>query len=109
MSIAKWFTTEIYIQNMTTAFGGAATYTSVSGYNMGYIRVLSQRERASIDKPTLFSTHRVAMTKDITPVYGQFLLIGSTRYKVKGVNPQALSSFSSMATDLQTVDCEIVL
>lgn len=104
MSIESRFDKIIYVQTGTVVFGGATTYASAAATNKGYIRILSQRERASIDKPTLFCTHRVAMTCNIVPVYGQFLLIDSIRYKVKGVNPQKLSGGT-----FQTVDCELVI
>lgn len=107
MSIDSHFRTPIYVQAPTDTFGGATTWTDVAGHNMGYIRVLSQSERASIDKPTLFSTHRVAMTKTVVPVYGQRLRIvedGVTSYyMVKGVN-----SLSAARAPFQTVDCEVV-
>jgi len=97
------FKTAIYVQTATVAFGGGTTWADVAGNNLGYIRVLSQRERASLDKPTLFSTHRAVMTRTVVPVYGQRLRIGSSYYMVKGVDQHELSG-----TGFQTVDCEVV-
>lgn len=97
------FTTPIYVQASTTIFGGGTTWADRAGVNMGYLRTLSMRERASQDKPTQVSTHRAAMTCAVVPVYGQRLRIGAKYYMVKGVDPHALSGSS-----FQTVDCEVV-
>lgn len=103
MGIEKYFTKTIYIQESTGGFGGSTTWADKDGSNKGYIRVLSQRERASVDKPTLFSTHRVAMTTTVSVKYGNRIRIGTDYYMVKGVNPQQLSG-----GDFVTVDCEVV-
>jgi len=103
MSIESRFKDTIYVQAGTVAYGGAVTWADETGYNKGYIRVLSARERVSIDKPTLFATHRAVMTRTIEPVYGQRLRIGANYYMVKGVDQHELSG-----TFFQTVDCEVV-
>jgi hypothetical protein len=103
MGIEKYFTQTIYIQEETTGFGGAKTWEDKDGSNKGYIRVLSQNERASVDKPTLFSTHRVVMTKTVSAAYGNRIRIGTSYYMVKGPNPQLLSGGNFV-----TVDCEVV-
>jgi hypothetical protein len=103
MSIDARFTTPIYVQIGTIAFGGAMTWADRAGNNLGYIRVLSQRERASVDKPTLFATHRAVMTCAVVPVYGQRLSIGTAYYMVKGVDAHNLSGGA-----FQSVDCEVV-
>lgn len=101
--IASWFTETIYVQHGTKAWDGSMTWADRAGSNKGYIRVLSQRERASIDKPSLFSTHRVAMTREVIPIYGERLRIGTSYYIVKGVDQHGLSG-----TSFQTADVEVV-
>lgn len=101
--IASWFTETVYVQHGTKSWDGSMTWADRAGSNKGYIRVLSQRERASIDKPSLFSTHRVAMTREVIPIYGERLRIGTSYYIVKGVDQHSLSG-----TGFQTVDCEVV-
>jgi hypothetical protein len=103
MSIDSRFTDAVYVQDATEGWDGTKTYSELEGHNMGYARVLSQRERASVDKPALFSTHRIAMTCDIIPKYGDRLRIGTALYDVKGVDPHGLSGGG-----FQTVDCEVV-
>lgn len=103
MSIDSQFTDTIQVQTGTVALGGATTYANRGALNKGYIRVLGSRERASVDKPTLFATHRAVMTRATVPAYGEFLLINGTRYKVKLVDQHSLSGGG-----FQTVDCEVV-
>jgi hypothetical protein len=103
MSINSWFRDPVYVQDVAEAWDGAKTYTERAGNNMGYARVLSQRERASVDKPALFSTHRIVMTCVLIPEYGDRLRIGTAHYDVKGVDPHGLSGGG-----FQTVDCEVV-
>ena len=101
--IQAWFTETIYVQHCTKAWDGAETWADRPGSNKGYIRVLSQRERASVDKPSLFSTHRVAMTGTVIPIYGERLRIGSGLYIAKGVDAHGLSGGG-----FQTADVEVV-
>jgi len=103
--IDRNFTDTISVQTATPVFGGLPTYAT-SGTNQGYIRPLSANAVAStVGQEKLYSTHRAVMTKTVVPVWGQFLLLGSTRYKVKLVNAHVIGG-----TDLgfQTVDCEVV-
>lgn len=102
MSINAHFDSSIAVQTGTATFGGAMSYSTV-GTNRGYIRALGASERVSVDKPTLFATHRAVMDMTVTPVYGQFLLLGSVRYKVKLVDPHGLSGGA-----FQTADCEVI-
>lgn len=104
MSIDRLFDTAIYVQSNTPGWDGSDVWADRAGYNRGYIRVLSQRERASIDKPTLFSTHRAVMTRSVIAVYGQRLRIATSYYIIKGVDQHELSG-----KKFQTVDCEVVL
>jgi hypothetical protein len=97
------FNTPIFVQTPTSSWGGATTWSDRAGQNLGYLRVLSQRERASTDKPTLFSTHRAVMTCSVVPIYGERLRIGSSYYIVKGIDAHELSG-----GNFQTVDCEVV-
>jgi len=103
MSIEARFKDTIYVQTGTVIFGGGTTWADDAGSNKGYIRLLNARERVSIDKPTLFATHRAVMTRTIVPVYGQRLRLGTDYYMVKGVDQHGLSG-----TQFQTIDCEVV-
>lgn len=97
------FKDTIYVQAPTIGWDGATTWADRAGSNKGYIRTLSMRERASVDKPSLYSTHRAVMTCTVIPVYGERLRIRTSYYAVKGVDPQALSG-----QGFQTVDCEVI-
>jgi len=109
MSIDTHYNATIYVQTNTPTWDGTASWADRSGSNRGYVRVLSSRERASVDKPTLFSTHRAAMTCAVVPLYGERLRVvpdsgtAPEYYDVKLVNPSRLSGGA-----VQLVDCEVV-
>lgn len=97
------FKDTIYVQTPTPGWDGATTWADRSGSNLGYIRTLSMRERASVDKPSLYSTHRVAMTREVIPIYGERLKIGTSYYIVKGVDQHELSGASFQTSDVEVV------
>jgi hypothetical protein len=110
VSIESRYDSTICVQTSTVVLGGGTTWSDKTGAagNRGYVYALSARERASIDKPTLFSTHRVLMEVVTVPVYGNRLRVakddGTTRYYM--VKMSDVKSFS--AGSFQQVDCEVV-
>lgn len=111
MSIESRYDASIYVQLGTVALGGGTTWADKTGAvaNRGYVYALGAHERASVDKPTLFATHRALMESVTVPVYGNRLRVArddgtTTYYMVKLVASKRFSAGS-----FQQVDCEVVV